>query len=473
MFILNPDLRIRKDGCRYILWPSLPLIKGIGFFHKVLFLDEALVLFLFAKGAKPEWIKTFLAKLHIEVPSDFARQLLINPNHRFKDMPDLPVLIPCDNFIPLTNYDLNKFIGKNQPTFEMWHYARVSFPLSIVHVVNYRCNGNCDYCYAPQNEKTQYIDLEILKLRIEEWAEEGVSDVTLTGGDIFLHPKIKEMVYYYLQTPIEIAVSTKSGYPPWFLEMAKESKQLHLQISLDVLPGRAAEKLYAAPDFPLKALYAIDKLEDYKIPYQIHTVIARQNINFVMELINHVLKKHPKSIKRWVFSPVARSGQRGGSSYRPPSREKYELLEKEIEQVLLNAEFPFSASFAGNQYENMESFLKRAYCSGNRTTFVVLPSGLVTLCEELYDNPMFILGDLRENTSREIWFGNRAKELFFVEDARLIGSICGNCEYREKCLVDLGKCWKFAMRAFGEENFSMPQPDCPKAPRGRKIGPFS
>ena len=55
---------------------------------------------------------------------------------------------------------------------------------------------------------------------------------------------------------------------------------------------------------------------------------------------------------------------------------------------------------------------KGGSCGILENRLFVLPDGKVTLCEQLYWHPQFILGDLKEQTLAEIWQSPRAKALF-------------------------------------------------------------
>lgn len=55
---------------------------------------------------------------------------------------------------------------------------------------------------------------------------------------------------------------------------------------------------------------------------------------------------------------------------------------------------------------------KGGSCGILENRLFVLPDGKVTLCEQLYWHPQFILGDLKEQTLAEIWQSPRANGVF-------------------------------------------------------------
>ncbi|MDR1112592.1 MAG: SPASM domain-containing protein [Bacteroidales bacterium] len=104
-------------------------------------------------------------------------------------------------------------------------------------------------------------------------------------------------------------------------------------------------------------------------------------------------------------------------------------------------------------------------CTGNVNSFFVLPDGKVTICEQMYWHPFFILGDLSKQSIMEMWNSEKALALWnFSQDEVREKSPCKHCEEFEECRRGLGNCWRMAISAYGNENYDFPMPDCPKAP---------
>jgi len=66
---------------------------------------------------------------------------------------------------------------------------------------------------------------------------------------------------------------------------------------------------------------------------------------------------------------------------------------------------------AATAEERLVSWNQRAYCTANRDGFVILPDGQVTICEELYDYPAYLIGDLRRQSVMEVWRSPQAMAL--------------------------------------------------------------
>ena len=111
-----------------------------------------------------------------------------------------------------------------------------------------------------------------------------------------------------------------------------------------------------------------------------------------------------------------------------------------------------------------EAFAKRAFCTANTRNLVILPDGKVTVCEELYDYPEFIIGDLKKQTIRELWTSQKALSLFQqVQSTFPDDSACKNCEDFVECRQGKGVCYKNILKAYGIANWQYPDPGCPRA----------
>lgn len=115
--------------------------------------------------------------------------------------------------------------------------------------------------------------------------------------------------------------------------------------------------------------------------------------------------------------------------------------------------------------DKQKEFPKRNVCAGNVSSFFMLPDGKVTLCEQLYWHPFFILGDLNRQSIMEMWQSEKALSLWnFSQDEVRDCSPCKTCSEFEECRRGQGNCWRIAVSTYGTENYDFPAPNCPKAP---------
>ena len=115
--------------------------------------------------------------------------------------------------------------------------------------------------------------------------------------------------------------------------------------------------------------------------------------------------------------------------------------------------------------ERKASFDKRSICSGNLTSLFILPDGKATICEQVYWHPFFILGDLNNNSIMDVWNSNKSLNLWnFKQEDIKSESPCHACKDFTECRKGKGSCWRFAMEAYGFDNYDFPTYQCPYAP---------
>jgi radical SAM protein with 4Fe4S-binding SPASM domain len=118
-----------------------------------------------------------------------------------------------------------------------------------------------------------------------------------------------------------------------------------------------------------------------------------------------------------------------------------------------------------NVEDKAKVFGRRSLCSGNVVSLFVLPEGQVTICEELYWSPKFILGDVTKQSLMEIWNSENANKLSNLSQSDFRPrSACKYCPDFSICHSTLGVCWKFIYLAYGTEYWDLPDPRCPLAP---------
>ena len=115
---------------------------------------------------------------------------------------------------------------------------------------------------------------------------------------------------------------------------------------------------------------------------------------------------------------------------------------------------------------NLNFAYNRVLCTANYSHLFILPDGQVTICEQLYWNPKFVVGDININSLKDIWNSEKALSLYNIDQAIINKeSPCSKCKAFDICRHESGGvCWKNVISAYGEENWDYPDPNCINAP---------
>lgn len=373
-------------------------------------------------------------------------------------------------------YKPEDFIVENsnlEIKFERHHY-----PLNIIFVTNFSCVTDCIYCYA--NRKAQYTPMTIKRIVeiIKEASYLNIRSFDLTGGEVFLYKHWKLLLKTLAQYGYKPIISTKI---PISLSIIKELKNMgydQLQISFDTLDSqKLCLSLNVASDYNKKMLETIQNLESEGINVKIHSIITNfnsdlNNIKAFIEKLNEF-----KNIRLLTFTVAERSHFKDEIVYFK-YRVKDEIL-VEIKDYIeaqkskkLNFELRFSRYRTKEDYfcTDTSKFNERARCSANVDSCIILPDGKVTICEELYWHPKFLIGDLTKQSLTEMWNSSDALALYSLNPEVISNnSRCKECADLTNCHQEKGVCWKLILQAYGDQNWDYPDPRCPKSPKEMNV----
>lgn len=341
-----------------------------------------------------------------------------------------------------------------------------------------KCHTSCLYCYADRAHH-QYCQMSSEKISsiIDEANQLGVVSFKIMGGDIFTYkdwPVILKKLNSYNYSP---CISTKMPLKENDVRILKELivDGLPIQISLDSLMSGSISKILRVDGYKYltEMISFIELLEKYKMDYTIHTVLCNinDNISDIQSIEEFIEDK--KYIREWYVDSAKCSMYLPYkySSYKP-NKNKVLAIAIYMEQIRdCYPEVKIHAPRILRSHNNISKDMKhrifdnRVSCSGNLSSMYILPDGKVTLCEELYWHPKFILGDLNKNSIAEVWNSEKAVNLFFLNQSELSSkSACATCSDFKKCRSCKHVCWRDVILAFGHKNWDFPDPFCPHAP---------
>ena len=114
---------------------------------------------------------------------------------------------------------------------------------------------------------------------------------------------------------------------------------------------------------------------------------------------------------------------------------------------------------------DVEEFVCRnQICMSNTTGISILANGDCTVCEMLYDNPEYLLGNVMNSSIKEIWNSDKATGLYSICQEEIVdGSPCRTCSVFDKCRRGFGKrvCYLDIAKSGHSRHF--PDQRCPKA----------
>jgi radical SAM protein with 4Fe4S-binding SPASM domain len=354
---------------------------------------------------------------------------------------------------------------------------RLRLPIGCVWITTLKCGFDCVYCYADversRDVRRGLMSVDQIQFVIDQLAELELGRVTITGGDPFSHPHILEILTRLKAAGYCPEVPTKTPLSRSMLQRVRAIGLPSIQFSFDSpVDDETAPDMLRIPNdgYAQRMRRSIETAGELGLKVAINAVLTRKNIDQIPAMVEYYGN----------LGFVYRVGlsQAGASIYRSfaeemVDRQRYEAYEDLLDKV--KPQYPHMAINLSwlpdpsqqTRKERADWFRNRPRCSAGRWEFTILPNGDMSLCEELYYHPAFIVGNVLETPIRELWSSEKMQSILYPDQTTLQGGPCANCEFFHECNTGKGRCWLRAIKAFRDEPncHEWPDPYCPKAPR--------
>lgn len=386
---------------------------------------------------------------------------------------------PRNLIIPFKGEDIN--YSKYSP--DCFKFSELDFktrrmlsaPLSIVWMPNNNCYTSCEYCYADRSLHKNVNDLEKISAFIDNTVDAGVVEIMITGGDFFENPQWREILKIIISRGYNIdMISTKKPLSKQELSDFKKYN-IRLQISLDSICPSVSSRLLRVKDcYTDQIKEFIYNVSDSGINFQIATVLT--NINDSIENLDSIYDfiKGLKWLCHWEIRIAFRSlYSRVDFDDIKSNRTQINKISNWIQEKRSKSKIEilwspdddskYKKSSGGSKY------FEGPVCAANMTNLIVLPDGNVTICEQLYWKPEFIIGNVYQNTIQDIWNSDKAIHLWRRSQQTISSnSPCRSCRDFTQCFENGNRCFANILKAYGDLNSDYPDPRCILAPEYNK-----
>jgi len=264
-------------------------------------------------------------------------------------------------------YCVNRWQWYNYPK---WNYIN-EFPLHVDFEVSFRCNLKCPMCFRPHIARKDWgdMDFELYKKGIDECAANNLYSIRLNWrGESTLHPRLVEMVKYAKDKGIKEVSFITNG---WL--MKNDLAEGLVDAGLDYIT------------------FSIDGMfETYEhLRHPIKFAEITENVKDLYELRN---KKggYPLMKVQAIWSYIKNC-----------SEDFYNYFKGITDLISFDPE----ADYSMRNVPQNPNFL----CQYPWQRITITHSGEIPLCISDWDVCTFI-GDLREQTIREVWLGKELNE---------------------------------------------------------------
>lgn len=380
-------------------------------------------------------------------------------------------LIYSNSTRDITYPDLDVFSFKELNLRQRRHSSVSKLTLMLTNI----CQTKCYYCYADKRRLTmssvplqKYLDI------IKEAHASYVSSIDLIGGEVFLYPYWQEIVKKLTEYHYRPLLSTKMPIEEGIISFLSEM-DLPLQLSLDSgNPSTLSNMLNVSEHYLSEIAKSLQSAIRHNVKIAIHTVLTQKNASFAdISALHNFLKQYSKIILYWrldlgsasmyVKENVKKTIAPDEDSIKDIYEYGHRIASVSDFPILLNGIEPASNEA---QHTSITEYLRnKAICTGNYSQLFILPDGKVTICEELYWHPRFIIGDVLSQSLYEIWNSPAATTLYNISQSELSdNSACKKCDLFNDCRSLKQICYRDTIQMYGFDNWDYPDVKCPKAP---------
>jgi len=239
-----------------------------------------------------------------------------------------------------------------------------------------RCNQICKYCH-------RFLGINEMSLKdnmtvIDRIAEEGITNITFTGGEPLLYPNILELVKYSKKKNMKVKVISNGK----LLSKNNKLREIYnyldsITFSIDSIDNELNEKMGRGYDHYNNIKNVLNSLKENSLKVNINTVVSKMNIG-TLELLGNFLKEY--KINAWrIFKFI-------------PLRETAKLNKDmfEISKVDFKANKPVFTSFP-----NIQKIEFREENDMESKYVLIMPNGNVVITENKKD---ITIGNIMEDS---------------------------------------------------------------------------
>jgi len=488
-YILNPYYALKNDGKRIIICNS-PAFKvpntiaedsissfihpayamALSFFNGENTLDTCLNKISKLFEATKEDSYNFIAPL-----LDNKKRVGIDYDNHFNEFPHRILLNNAQFNLP--KRELNYEDYEINEEFDFKTFRLIKTPSRIVLLLNTICIADCIYCYVQRDRKIDcQIPIEKLCEIIKDAKLNKVTNFDIAGTEVFLYKHWDILLTTLLHNGFYPYLSTKIPLTKVDLKKIKCIGINDLQLSIDTAINEEAHIINRTniANYADKMLETLSFTEEIGLNIAVNVVTTKYNStkSGIKLLLDKISKNN--NIERVTINPGEVSlycSEKNFIDFKN-SIQEIEELEKYIDEIRNN--YKFSINLANyteiKEYkegfdEKAKIFYARSFCTANINQYCILPDGQVTICEELYWHPQFIIGNILENSISEIWKSEKALKLYNISQEDVsVHSPCKTCKGFSSCRKYEGVCWSDVLTAYGNENWDFPASNCPYAP---------
>jgi MoaA/NifB/PqqE/SkfB family radical SAM enzyme len=308
----------------------------------------------------------------------------------------------------LHNFDFGKKIFFHPENIVSYKQGLRPFPLDVEIDLTNKCNHRCNFCFCAEHiaKDKSTLDKDTIIKRIEEVKVLGCKAISFTGGgEPTMHPNFSSILEFTHSLGIDCGLLTNGSmiykYDDYMLK--------YLQwIRISLAGGdRDSYKLVQGVDQfdkiinDIKVLSQKKKKVNSKLNIGIRVLVTMENLETVVSLAE-ILKG--EAINYIQFAPDMYTND-GGRFW---NSQQTKVAFQKVEEILQDCEIKVLTS-GYLKHQDSLSYVQKCYAHFFKVT--ITAEGNLIFCKNARGESKFIIGNIYNNTLKEIWAGEKNKKL--------------------------------------------------------------
>lgn len=325
-------------------------------------------------------------------------------------------------------------VGSNIQETIMDFTGENPYLMSLQFELTSKCNERCIHCYIPNDKKDSGINLpfNLFQKAIDEFYEMGGLQVSLSGGEIFMHQDITRMIKYCREKDMQIILlSNLIALDNDLMAIIKDANISMIQASLYSMDQEIHDTITKVKGSYNKTREAIELLVANDIPVMISCPIIKANADSYHDILEYA---HSLGIK--AQTDFILMGEEDLNTANLKHRISLKDTEKIIREILHN-EGVDSIDILKDPtpFEAFPLKLSQPVCAAGRTNICINANGDVTPCNGWQGMKA---GNIYHSSLSDIWLNsNVLTELRHITRGSF--KKCTNCDAKDFCSLCMAR----------------------------------
>ena len=291
-------------------------------------------------------------------------------------------------------------VQRDTEEFFLRHDQRKPRLASLQFELTSRCNERCIHCYIPNGKKNAGFDMsfERFKYILDQFAEMGGLQVTLSGGEALMHKDIAKILLYCREKDMQISLLTNLiSLKKELIPILKDVNLSLIQVSLYSMDAEKHDSITTIKGSFEKTKTAIEKLHNADIPVQISCPIMKANKDGYDEVMKYAQRLRMKAQTDYIMM-----AQADLNTSNLANRISIEETEKVIRDIMENDVDYQTETLSQDPLSSIseEEFAEMSLCGAGLNDLCVTVNGDIYPCAGWQG---FVVGNVFRESLKEIW----------------------------------------------------------------------